>query len=369
MSGIELHIVTVARDYSADDHFEHDGIHFHFLRVPPVPRALLCYQWDRRRIHHCLRTIAPDIVQGFGTEGSFGYAAATSGYPALIRMQGIMGRIVPAIGVRGLMRNPGWIVPVLIERYSVRRCRRFICPSQFAADFVRQLNPSAHIHLVKTPVRPDFFSIQRRPAPLDRPELLFVGSVLPAKGMEILLEAMAPVVREFPNLVLHVVGESDPGYLGSVLKPLVARGNLERVVSFHGFRAVPEVCAFMARASLLVLPTFMDTSPNVVSEAQIAGVPVVATRVGGIPEMVEHQRTGLLVPAHSSAALSAAILDLLRDPLAAETMARAARSEACVHYDLKTQVAKLVDIYREMAAAASMPAAGRQVGSEWTGVA
>jgi glycosyltransferase involved in cell wall biosynthesis len=364
---LELHVVTVARDYSADDHFEHNGIHFHFLRVPPVPRALLWYQLDRRRIHQCLDAIQPDIVQGFGTEGSFGYAAATSGRPALIRMQGIMGRIVPAVGWRGLLRNPGWIVPIVIERMTVRRCRRFICPTQFAADFVRQVNPSAQVHLVKTPVRSVFFSMRRTPAPPCRPELLFLGSVLPAKGIEILVEALAAVVEEFPKTVLHVVGACDPAYMDQVLKPLLARTNLGDAVSFHGFQSAAEVCAFMARASLLVLPTFMDTSPNVISEAQVAGLPVVATRVGGVPEMIAHQRTGLLVPPHAVGPLSDAILEALRNPLATEGMARAAKSEALENHDPETQVAKLVDIYRDIAAASAMPAGRRRFGSERAG--
>ena len=123
----------------------------------------------------------------------------------------------------------------------------------------------------------------------------------------------------------------------------------------------------MARASLLVLPTFMDTSPNVISEAQVAGLPVVATRVGGVPEMIAHRRTGLLVQPHSIGPLSDAILEALRNPLATEAMAHAARSEALVNHDPKTQVAKLVDIYRDMAAAAPMPAGRRQIGSEGAG--
>jgi glycosyltransferase involved in cell wall biosynthesis len=366
---IELHIVTVGRDYSGDDHFEHEGIHFHFLRVPRLPRSLLWYQLDRRRIHRCLDAIRPDIVQGFGTEGSFGYAAATSGYPALIRMQGIMGRIVPAVGWRGLIRNPGWIVPMVIERTTVRHCRRFICPTRFAADFVRQVNPSAQVHLVKTPVRSAFFSLRRTPPPPARPELLFLGSVLSAKGIEILLEALVAVVEEFPRTVLHVVGACEPAYLDQVLKPLLARTNLGDAVSFHGFQSAAEVCALMARASLLVLPTFMDTSPNVISEAQVAGLPVVATRVGGVPEMIAHRRTGLLVPPRSVGALSDAILEILRNPVATAAMARAAQAEALVDHDPKTQVAKLVDVYRDMAAAASMPAGRRQVRTEGAGVA
>lgn len=348
MPGLELHVVTVGRDYSADDHFQHNGIHFHFLRVPAVPRALLWFQLDRRRIHNCLKAIAPDIVQGFGTEGSFAYAAVTSGFPAVIRMQGIMGRIVPALGFKCLLRNPGWIVPMVLERTSVRRGRHFICTTAFAADFVRELNPSAIIHRIKTPARPELFSAQRVAAPAGQPELLFLGSVLPAKGIEVLIPAFAAATREYPQAKLHVVGAYDGAYMRSVLAPLVLSLGLNQRVVFHGFQDSAAVEGFLSRASMLVLPTLMDTSPNVIPEAQIVGVPVIATNVGGVPEMIEHGRTGVLVPPGSVNALTAAILETLRDPEAALTRTRAARADAVREYDPKTQVMKLAEVYRSM---------------------
>lgn len=348
IAGIELHIVTVARDYSADDHFENNGIHFHFLRVPPVPRALLWYQLDRWRIQKCLRAIAPDIVQGFGTEGSFAYAAVTSGYPAVIRIQGIMGRIVPALGIGSLLRNPGWVVPMVLERISVRRGRHFICTTAFAADFVRELNPSAIIHRIKTPVRLELFAAKRMALPAEQPELLFLGSVLPAKGIEVLISAFAAVVREYPHATLQVVGACDVGYRQSVLVPMLASLGLDQRVVFHGFQEGTAVEGFLSHASMLVLPTFMDTSPNVVPEAQIVGVPVIATNVGGVPEMIEHGRTGILVPPGSADLLSAAILEALRDPQATMTRAGAARVEALPEYAPETQVKKLVEVYRTM---------------------
>ena len=345
MPDVELHIVTAARDYSADDHFVHDGIHFHFLRMPRVPRALLLYQWDRRRIHRCLQEIAPQLVVGFGTEGSFAYAAVTSPYPAAVRMQGIMARIVPAAGFRSLLQNPGWVVPLLFEHVSVRRGRRFICDTRFAADFVRQLNPTAGVYMVKTPVRSEFFAVARSPAPAAQPELLFVSSVVPAKGIEVLLTAFSAVVAQFPGAVLTVAGACDQRYM-AVLKRLVTRLQLDGSVTFYGFQTAADVARLMARASLLVLPTLMDTSPNVILEAQIVGVPVITTGVGGVPELVEHGRTGILVPPGSPEELSAAILESLRNPKAAQALADAAQSRALAERRPETQAAKLIDVYR-----------------------
>lgn len=349
MPDIELHIVTVGRDYTADDHFVHDDIHFHFLRLPGVPRAALWYQVDRYRIHECLRTIEPDLVHGFGTEGSYAYAAVTSGHRAVVRIQGIMARIVPAIGWRGFVKNPEWIVPLTLERWTVKRCPRFICPSAFAADFVRTLNPSAIIHVVKTPVRPELFDIERVPAPAAPPHLLFLGSVLKAKGIEVLLRAFATVLREFPAAVLDVAGAYDQAYYDGVLRPLVTDLGIAGDVVFHGFVAGEAVGQFLARASLLALPTFMDTSPNVVLEAQVVGTPVVATTVGGCVEMIDNSRTGWLVPPDSVDAMADALLRVLRDPDAAEEMAEAARRAAIPDHQPQVQVQKLAEVYRSMA--------------------
>jgi glycosyltransferase involved in cell wall biosynthesis len=348
--GVELHVVTIGKSFAADDDFVDSGIHFHFRRVPRVPRAMLLYQIDRLRIQRCLDEIRPDLVQGFGTEAGYGYAAASSGCRAVLRVQGIQSAINSALPMRVLLAHPRFFVPVLFERLTVRRCDDYICPTMFAARFVKRLNPAARIHVVKTPVRPEAFAVRREPAPADAPELLFVGSVIPAKGIEVLFRALSVVARRHPRVKLHVAGSGEEAYINGTLVPLMDRlGITERVV-FHGYLPTSGLVTLWGRAAMLVLPTFMDTAPNVVAEAQVAGVPVVGSAVGGVPEMIEHDVSGLLVDPGADRPLADAVLRLLDDPDTASRFARASQDRARLDHRPEEQVRKLVELYRELAA-------------------
>jgi glycosyltransferase involved in cell wall biosynthesis len=351
MPGVELHVVTVGKRFAGDDDFVDGGVHFHFRRVPRFPRAMLLYQIDRMRIHQCLDEIRPDVVQGFGTEAGYGYSAATSGCQTVVlRVQGIQSAINSAVPMRVLLAHPRFLAPVLLERWTVRRCRDFICPTMFAARFVKRLNPAAAIHLMKTPVRPEAFTVHREPAPAGAPELLFAGSVIPAKGIEVLLRAVSIVARRHPELKLHVAGSGEPRYIAGTLGPLIDRLGITDRVVFHGYLPTNDLVSLWARATMLVLPTFMDTAPNVVAEAQVAGLPVVASAVGGVPEMIEHDVSGLLVEAGADRPLADAILRLLDDPDTARRFARAAQDRARLDHRPEEQVRKLVGLYHQLAA-------------------
>jgi len=341
---IELHVIGVTKMLKSDEHFVEDGIYFHFLSLPRVPRALLFYQIDRRRIHSCLRNIEPDLVHGFGTESSYSYAAVSSPFQSLLMIQGIQSEIVRALG-SARWRSPQLFVPMALERWTVRRCKDFICEANFAAEFVRRLNPVANIHMLRTPVRSEFFSLQRDWPPAEAPVLIFVGSVIPEKGIEVLLHAFAEVLKDFPEAHLRVIGHYALGY-APVLQSILTRLGIESRVSLHGYLEIADVVQQFAAATLLVLPSFMDTAPNVIAEAQVAGVPVVATSVGGIPEMIEPDVTGVLVEPRSAASLRDGILRLLKDPVLATSVATAGRVRAREICAPEMQVAKLVEVYR-----------------------
>jgi len=343
---IELHILTIGKGYKEDYHFIDRGIHFHFLKVPNFPRTLLLYQWDRYRIHQCLQNTKPDLVHAFGTEEGYSYAAVTSGYPTVIMIQGIISRIVSGLGgLWAILRTPRWVVPILLEKYTINRCQTFIAETRFAAGFVREINPAATIYFVKTPVRREFFHVQRNPVPADKPEILFVGSVIREKGIEVLLQGVARIVQEFARFKLHVAGPYSPQYMNSSLEPLMSRLGISDQVRFHGLLSASEIAELMSKVTLLVLPTYMDTSPNVVAESQVAGVPVVASSVGGIPEMIEHGATGFLVEPGSVEALAHGLLQILRHPGLAKDMAGKARAQAWLDYQPENQVQKLAAIY------------------------
>lgn len=347
---IELHVVTISKYVAADDEFVDGGVHFHVLKIPNVPRVLLGYQLDRLRIVRCLRRIKPDVVHGFGTEASFGYAAASSGYPSVVMIQGIIKRIAGAGGILDLLRRPALCASLAFERVTVRRCRHFVCETLFAAEFVREYNPEAVVHLIRTPISDAWFGVARQVEADGLSEVLFVGRASAAKGIEVLLEAFPIVLREFPRAFLHIVGACDPRYLCDTLGPAIRRRGIEEHVRFHGYQPAAFIAERLSRAAVLALPTIMDTAPNVLAEARAAGVPVVASAVGGIPELITDGVDGLLVPARSSEALADAIRGLLRDRSAARRMAERGRRRVFEEHQAAVQVSKLIEVYREIVA-------------------
>ena len=145
---------------------------------------------------------------------------------------------------------------------------------------------------------------------------LFVGLLAHVKGIEILLQAVETV--EDADLLCVLVGDG----------PL--RERLEQQagdkVLFVGQRPREEIADWLNAADVLVLPSFSEGRPNVVLEAMACAKPVIASRVGGVPELVEEGVTGRLIAAGSSAELAAALRDLMADRSALKEMGRAARS-------------------------------------------
>lgn len=347
-SGIELHIVTVSKHVTHDDEFTSGGVRFHFLKIPSVPRAALAYQLDRRRLVDRLRRIDPAIVQGFGTESSFGYSAVSAPFPSVLMIQGIVSRIVQARGWRTLPRQPGLGVSMMFERLTVKRARHLICETAFAAEFVRARNPSAHVHLIRTPIHDDWFAVSRRLTPGAPPEITFLGFVIPAKGVDVMVAAFARVAAAFPGAILHVVGAYDMPYFNGVLMPEVSRLGLADRIRFHGYQPAAVVADLLSRTAVLALPTLMDTAPNVLAEARAAGVPVVASAVGGIPELVDNGVDGVLVPPGDAESLGAAIVALVGDPAAAGAMGERGRARVRRDHTAAVQVPKLLEVYRQV---------------------
>ncbi|HVQ35978.1 MAG TPA: glycosyltransferase family 4 protein, partial [Pyrinomonadaceae bacterium] len=130
------------------------------------------------------------------------------------------------------------------------------------------------------------------------------------------------------------------------LTTAAAASNLSDCVIFAG--QVKDVAPFYAAADVLVLPSHSEGSPYVLLEAMAARVPVVATAVGGVPEMVEDAESALLVPASDPSAMAAAIERVLTDPELARRLTENAFNLVETRYSPKTYVSSLVEIYREV---------------------
>lgn len=190
-----------------------------------------------------------------------------------------------------------------------------------------------------------------------------VARLEPEKGQATLIEAWPSVLEEVPEARLLIIGEGTQRQLleaqAESLGLLGEACSGDRCVGTRGVRPGAKVLftglrddvpAVTAALDVAVLPSYREAQGLAILEAMALRRPVVATRVGGVPEMVEHEKTGLLVAPHDAPALAAAIVRLLTDHPLADTLARAGHDLAHARFSLGAMVSAVSAIYEEGAA-------------------
>lgn len=170
-----------------------------------------------------------------------------------------------------------------------------------------------------------------------------VAHIEPRKGIESLIEAMPIVLRECPSTVLFVVGGGS--HRGAVEQKAFAVG-LRKEVLFTGFRA--DVQDFLAASDVVVSPSYLEGCSNALLEAMVLGRPVVGTKVGGTPEIIEHWVNGLLVPPKDPEALAWALVRILSDQELASDMGDAGRRTIEEKFTVDRMVGETLQVYRHV---------------------
>ncbi len=174
------------------------------------------------------------------------------------------------------------------------------------------------------------------------PVLAMTAVLRPQKAVDVMVEALAIVRRSVPAVRLLVIGQGDP----SPLMELADRLGVGEAVGFLGHR--PDVPEVLAAADLGVLSSDFEGSPLAVLEYMAAGLPVVATDVGGVPSIVQHGRTGLLVPRRDPPALAAAIETVLSDRELARSMGERGRSRQLTEYSSEAMCERVYELYERL---------------------
>jgi glycosyltransferase involved in cell wall biosynthesis len=280
-----------------------------------------------------------------------GYKADLVGRPAA-RLAG-----VPVVAV-----SRGWTGETLkvrwydrIDRLFLRQMDRIVCVSEGQAAKVRAAGvPESKIRVVRNAARPDAF---RAPDPTMRARIsalssqparlivLTAGRLSPDKGLNVLIDAIPAALARVPDARWIICGD---GPQRAELEQQVRTAGLTGVVAFAGFR--DDLDYWMPNADLFVLPSFTEGLPNVLLEAHAAGVPVVATAVGGTPELVVHGETGLLVHAGDDAALAESMATLLSDDDRRRSMGDAARTRVREHFTFDVQAREYLNLFEELSA-------------------
>ena len=185
-------------------------------------------------------------------------------------------------------------------------------------------------------------------APAAAPVIGFIGRLVPEKGGAFLVRAFAQIVEKFPEAKLLIVGD---GPEAASLKKLTHEQNIIGNVSFIPHLPYHELDKSFSPVWVQVVPSVWEEPfGNVVVEAMLRGTPVVASRMSGLAETIEHEKTGLLVSPGNVEELTAAMELLIRNPMLREKISRAAQSEAEKKYALSGFIDKMETLMRDLVA-------------------
>jgi glycosyltransferase involved in cell wall biosynthesis len=271
-----------------------------------------------------------------------------------------------------------WLTQVKFNNLSSRLCQidLVVSCSEFITKSIVMRFPeiARRCRTVPMGVSADFFSLgsQNRHADDSSPRrLLCVGRISPEKGTHVLLDAFELIIREFPDVALTIVGPEwiapreditdlaldkdtiallDPFYRDSYLLQLKRKlsPEAEKKVTFAGLVAHSDIPAFYEKADIYIGPSLYESFGASIIEAMTAGVPVVATRVGAVPELITEGKSGLVVESNNPSAIASAVIKLLTNHKLRNSISFAAREMVYKQFSWGTICSALMQMYREV---------------------
>lgn len=314
---IELHIVAPNIFNNRNQEIVLKGIHYHFYvyrpcliteKLYPVFRILTQTNFFlvKKKIGRIINGIQPDLIHLHGAENAYyssGILNLFDKYPVLVTIQGfIRNSTAPKILI-GKSIN--------IEEAILKKSSHIGVRTKEMSEIVLRLNPKATLHFHNYPVTiPSSMKDIAKPSAYD---IVFFARINKDKGIEDLIEAVAIVKKQLPGIKLHVIGRVRKRYL-FLLEKKIERLHLKENIDFLGFMDTQQdIYRHAINARICVLPTHHDIIPGTVIESMFMKVPVVAYAVGGIPDLNDKGETVVLVEKNNISALSAAIVDLLKN--------------------------------------------------------
>lgn len=334
--------------FSADLRPRQFSPHAHFYLLPALPAALLRYilmfglgplllLWLILR-HGVNVIVAHDPY--FGAIGAVAKA-----------ITGLMGRRVVVIveshadfeqalfmqrdvPLAGAMRR----MMAAVARYSLKRADLFRAVSSNTRDQLLRHQPETPLHQFMTWTDPDAFKqVPRQAVPSQSQAITYAGVIIPRKGIHLLLEAFARILPDYPAAHLWLVGSPDNLDYNAACQQQAQALNIQDHVDFVG-RVNQDVLAdYMAQSRALILPSSSEGLPRVIIEGMLVGLPVIATAVSGIPDVLVEGENGYLIPPEDADAIETALRRLYSaSPETVDTMGATARRFAVDFFSTDT---------------------------------
>ena len=346
---IELHIVSCNRAVGRSFVERRGTVTFHWLATGKRfygLRALTVDAWRVRRVYGAIR---PDVIhaQGFSE-----YAVAARPHDRLVLTIHGVTSFVPVMRQTDHFRGPvglyrRWIGN-RIAQGSIRRASAIV---SIAGDYIPQLLGTRLgrqlVYHIDNPISDAFFASDLA-WPSSESIVLFAGTIIEHKNVVGLVGAFAQVMARIPEAKLQIAGAvGEPGYYARVQNEIALLRLQDRVVLLGALDQRSLLDAY-ARASVVALRSIHETTPVVLAQAMAMGKPVVATRVAGIPWMIEDGRTGYLVEVGDTDGFADRLEELLLDEPKRREMGQVAREVARQRFASDVVAEKTMRVYQEL---------------------
>jgi len=198
---------------------------------------------------------------------------------------------------------------ILRARFAMNRAKILLPVSQNLKEAIESYGIENRFQVIPNVINTEMFHPFTSKYRNEKKRILLVALLSPIKGIPYLLRALAQLKEKRQDFVLDIVGD---GPNRQEYEDLVKKLGLGDMVRFHGLKSKPEVAEYMRQCDFFVLPSLWENLPCVLIEAIASGIPVIATDVGGVKEMI-NENVGILIPPKNMKALEEAIKDMLSD--------------------------------------------------------
>jgi glycosyltransferase involved in cell wall biosynthesis len=295
-----------------------DGVCVFFALLCRIPRALL-------HVHCASRA-------SFWRKSFFMGLAMLARWPVILHLHGG--------GFATFYEEECGPVRRAIVRFFLDRATAIVVVSDRWAAWMKRVTTNPRVVSIANSVRLPVPGPARREPAL----VVFAGRCSESKGIFDLLQAALALRREIPKLRVECAGDGD---LDEVERAIASLGLADRV-RVHGWIGPPRRDELLARAGIFVLPSHAEGLPMGVLEAMAAGCPVIASAVGGIPDVIEDGVNGLLIPAGDTQALAAAMRRLIDHPAFARKLGAAARATIAARFTTDRTLERLEQVYKSL---------------------
>jgi glycosyltransferase involved in cell wall biosynthesis len=231
--------------------------------------------------------------------------------------------------------------------------------TDFDWEMTKIYAPNAKYHFMNETLREEFYREHWDIDKIERYSLFLSQGNYPLKGLHYVLQVLPDIIDEYEDTMLYVAGDiitandtlkdkiKISGY-GKYLLKLIKKNGLTDHVKFVGRLESDKMCARFLKTHVFLCPSAIENSPNSVGEAMLLGVPVVASNVGGIHNLLTDKHDGILYPKESLKYLKNAILSIFEDDKTAMLFSSNARAHALITHDPDTNYNRLLEIYNEI---------------------